>query len=54
MSKKIELKIVGYLKGVEFEQDARVYDSRYLARTIKTNGGGNYLVYEQDKEKDSK
>ena len=40
MSREIKLKIVGYLPNVEFEQDARVYDSRFLARTIKTNGGG--------------
>lgn len=48
------LKIVGYLKNIKFEQDKRVYDSNYIARTVKTNGGGNYLVYEQDKDKDSK
>ena len=47
------LKIVGYLKNVKFDQDKRVYDSNYIARTIKTNGGGNYLVYEH-KDKDDK
>ena len=51
MNEKINLKIVGLLEGVDFEQDARVYDSRYLARTIKTTGGGNYLVYEQETKK---
>ena len=37
----MKLKIAGYLKNVKFEQDKRVYDSNYLARTIKCNGGGN-------------
>lgn len=49
----MKLKIVGYLKNVKFDQDKRVYDSNYIARTIKTNGGGNYLVYEH-KDKDDK
>ena len=39
--RNINLKIVGYLKNVKFEQDKRVYDSNFLARAIKTNGGGN-------------
>lgn len=51
--RNINLKIVGYLKNVKFEQDKRVYDSNFLARAIKTNGGGQYLVYEQDKDKNS-
>ena len=42
--KKINLKVIGYLKNYKFDQDKRVYDSNYLARTIKTNGGGNYQV----------
>ena len=35
------------LKGVIYREDAVVYDSNYIARTIKCNGGGNYIVYEQ-------
>lgn len=33
------------LTNVKYKQDKIVYDSKYLARCIKTNGGGNYLVY---------
>lgn len=45
-----KLKIVGYLKNVKFDQDKRVYDSDGISRTIKCNGGGNYLVYENGKK----
>ena len=39
----MELKKVGMLKGVKYREDAVVYDSDNVARTMKCNGGGNYM-----------
>lgn len=39
----MELKKVGMLKGVKYREDAVVYDSNSVARTMKCNGGGNYM-----------
>lgn len=36
---RIKLKKVGMLKGVIYREDAVVYDSNGLARTMKCNGG---------------
>lgn len=48
-NQKNKLIIAGLLPAdiVKFEQDQRVYDSNGIARTIKCNGGGNYLIYEE-------
>lgn len=54
MNKKIKLKMVMLLPNVRFDQDKRVYDSNGLARTIKTNGGGNYLVNETERRNTQK
>ena len=40
----MELKKVGMLKGVKYREDAVVYDSDNVARTMKCNGGGNYTL----------
>ena len=48
--KEIKLRKVGMLKGVKYREDAVVYDSNGLARTMKCNGGGgNYIIYENPK-----
>ena len=49
--REIKLKKVGMLKGVIYREDAVVYDSKGLARCIKCNGGGNYLIYETKRHK---
>lgn len=48
--KEPKLKIVCLLPNVKFEQDQRVYSVKGIARNIKCNGGGNYLIYEKSKK----
>ena len=38
--KNINLKLVALITDFKYEEDKKVYDSDYLARTIKCNGGG--------------
>ena len=43
--KNINLKLVALITDFKYEEDKKVYDSDYLARTIKCNGGGYYLIH---------
>lgn len=47
---KNKLKKIGMLSNVKYREDAVVYDIKGIARCIKCNGGGNYLIYEEKKK----
>lgn len=40
----IELKVVAKRTDTNYEQDQLIYDANYLARCLKTNGGGQYMI----------